>query len=73
MKRTMLIVVLVLMIALVAAIPAMAAPPCNDTDGDGSPSGSEYAEHHISDLAKSGGLGNDEHKPGTHRGFSVCL
>ena len=73
MKRTMLIVILVMLIALVAVLPAMAAPPCNDTNGDGSPSGREYAEHHISALAKEGGLGNDAHKPGSHQGFSICL
>ena len=51
---------------------AHAAPPCNDSDGDGSPSGHEYAKHHISSLAKLGNLGNDGHKPGSHQGFSVC-
>lgn len=47
--------------------------PCNDSDGDGSFSGQEYAKHHISAFARDGQLGNDAHKPGTHRGFSVCL
>jgi len=75
-KRTMLIVVLVLMIALVAAVPAMAAPPCNDTGGDGSPSGNEYAQHHIKPLAQGGNLGAEPsghaHTPGSHQGFSAC-
>ena len=75
MKQKLMVVVLVLVIALVAVVPAFAhtAPPCNDTDGDGSPSGAEYAAHHISALAKIGGLGNDGHKPGAHQGFSLCL
>ncbi|WP_108025028.1 hypothetical protein [Melghirimyces profundicolus] len=62
--------------AFVAAGPGAAeahqAPPCNDSNGDGSPSGQEYAHHHIVPMAQSGHLGNDGHKPGTHRGFSVC-
>lgn len=75
MLRKVLLVALVLLIALVAVLPAAAhsAPPCNDSDGDGSPSGREYAAHHISSLAKEGGLGNDGHKPGSHQGFSLCL
>ena len=48
------------------------APPCNDTDGDGSPSGREYAQFHISAMAQEGMLGNGGHKPGSHRGFSLC-
>lgn len=57
---------------MVAAISAFAhpAPPCNDTNMDGRPSGHEYAEHHIVPLAHDGLLGQG-HKPGTHRGFSV--
>jgi hypothetical protein len=75
MLRKVLLVALVLLIALVAVLPAAAhaAPPCNDSDGDGSPSGREYAAHHISFLAQEGGLGNDGHKPGSHQGFSLCL
>lgn len=55
------------------AAQAHDAGPCNDTDGDGEPSGQEYAEHHIVALALEQGLGEDGHKPGTHQGFSVCL
>ena len=70
------IVTIVLALTLVFGAAGLAfghvAPPCNDTDGDGSPSGQEYAKHHISALAKIGGLGNDAHKPGNHKGFSVC-
>jgi hypothetical protein len=75
MLRKVMIVVLVVLVALVAVMPAAAhsAPPCNDADGDGSPSGLEYATHHVSELAKAGGLGNDGHKPGAHKGFSLCL
>lgn len=74
MLRKVLLIVLVVVLALVAVLPAAAhvAPPCNDSDGDGSPSGREYAQHHISAMAKQGMLGNDGHKPGTHHGFSVC-
>lgn len=73
MKKLMMII-LVVAIALMAVTPALAhtAPPCNDADGDGSPSGREYAEHHIVSLAHDGALGNDGHKPGSHRGFSAC-
>jgi len=71
-KRTMLIVVLVLMIALVAAVPAAAhiGGPCDNLAGE--PGNSGYAKHHIAALATEGGLGNDAHKPGTHQGFSAC-
>ncbi|RBW69472.1 hypothetical protein [Bacillus taeanensis] len=59
-----------IMIAGVAG--AHTAPPCNDSDGDGLPSGQEYAQHHIVSMAHDGMLGNDGHKPGVHHGFSVC-
>jgi hypothetical protein len=48
------------------------APPCNDTDGDGSPSGQEYAQFHVAALAHEGMLGTGGHKPGEHHGFSLC-
>lgn len=63
---------LVLTFALASPVFAHSAPPCNDTDGDGSPSGREYAEHHIVPLATSGELGADGHVPGAHHGFSLC-
>jgi hypothetical protein len=47
------------------------AGPCNDSDGDGMFSGREYAEHHIVPGAQSGFIPN-QHKPGTHHGFSLC-
>lgn len=74
--RRYAVLVLVIAVLMVMAIPAAfahVAPPCNDTNGDGMPSGHEYAQHHISAMAKEGMLGNDGHKPGSHRGFSVCL
>lgn len=74
MTKKLLLMSLVLLLTLAFATPAFAhsAPPCNDSNGDGSPSGAEYAEHHIVSLATAGALGNDGHKPGTHRGFSLC-
>ena len=69
--RKFLIIVLVVIVALVSVVPVLAhsAPPCNDS---GEPGNSDYAQHHIKPLATSGGLGNDGHKPGAHRGFSIC-
>ena len=71
MKRRLIVVLLVLIVALMLVVPAFAhsAPPCNDS---GDPGNSDYAQHHISALAKIGGLGADGHIPGTHQGFSVC-
>ncbi len=43
--------------------------PCNES---GEPGNSDYAQHHIVPLAKSGGLGDGGHKPGSHQGFSAC-
>ena len=74
MLRKLFLIALVVIIALVVVLPAAAhnAGPCNDANGDGSPSGREYAQHHISFLAKSGGMGANGHVPGTHHGFSIC-
>ena len=74
MKKNILVVTLVLLLALALATPVFAhnAGPCNDTNGDGSPSGAEYAAHHIVALATEGELGADGHVPGSHRGFSFC-
>ncbi len=70
MKKRIIIFIAVAMLVLAYALPASAhtTGPCN-----GDKTGREYAEHHISEFAKAGNLGNDAHKPGTHRGFSVCL
>ncbi|WP_205855916.1 hypothetical protein, partial [Phytoactinopolyspora endophytica] len=46
------------------------AGPCNDSDGDGEFSGREYAEHHIVQGAHDGIIGQ-QHKPGSHQGFSA--
>lgn len=73
-KRLILVVVLALLVTMVAVMPAFAhsAAPCNDTDGDGQPSGHEFAAHHIVPLAQEGMLGAGGHVPGSHHGFSLC-
>jgi len=73
MKKLML-VILVVALAMTIVSTAFAAPmpPCNDFNGDGSPSGFEYAQYHIVAAAQAGILGH-VHKPGAaHQGFSVC-
>jgi hypothetical protein len=74
MKKKMIVLTLVLLLTLALATPVLAhsAPPCNDSDGDGSPSGREYAAHHIVPLATMGELGAGGHVPGSHHGFSLC-
>ena len=74
MKKKMIVLSLVLLLTFILVTPVFAhsAPPCNDANGDGSPSGAEYAAHHIVPLAQDGALGNDGHKPGAHHGFSLC-
>lgn len=74
-----LFVAVLLLVLLFVPIALAQAPPCNDTDGDGSPSGREYAEHHVSAMAKEGDIGTADHDgdgmshtPGSHRGFSLC-
>ena len=66
-----------MMVTMAPAVSAHSLPPCNDGSGNvgsvaGGATGALYAKHHISALAKVGGLGNDAHKPGSHRGFSLC-
>lgn len=72
-KVAVMLATLILVLAFAASASAHRAPPCNDSDGDGSPSGHEYATHHIRPMAQAGMLGDGGHKPGTHRGFAVCL
>lgn len=74
MRRFALLLLLVGMLILSLTVPALAhtAPPCADTDGDGSASGHEYAQHHIVSLARAGELGAGGHIPGSHQGFSLC-
>lgn len=71
MRKVIMALVMGLALALGAAAPAIAhtAPPCNDS---GEPGNSDYAQHHIRPLAQEGGLGEGGHKPGTHRGYSLC-
>ncbi len=73
MKKLMLLVLVVaLAMTIVSTAFAAPMPPCNDFDGDGSPSGYEYAQYHIAAMAKAGILGQG-HKPGVvHQGFSTC-
>lgn len=72
--RKFLMTFMLVGLMMVAAIPAFAhaTGPCADSDGDGQPSGAEYARHHIVAMAHEGALGNGGHKPGAHRGFSFC-
>lgn len=70
--KKVLFLVLIFAIALLTVSTAFAAEaPCFDADGDGSPSGFEYAKNHIVPLAHDGVLGQG-HKPGSHHGFSLC-
>jgi hypothetical protein len=72
MKKKLIVVSLVLLLTFALATPVFAASPCNDTNGDGSPSGYEYATYHIVPLATAGMLGAGGHIPGEHHGFSLC-
>ena len=73
MKKVVLVllVVVISMLAVSSAFAAAPLLPCNDMDGDGSPSGYEYAHGHIVALAHLGNLGQG-HKPGSHMGFAAC-
>jgi len=59
-----------LALATIGSASAHITGPCGP---DGTFSGAEYAAHHISAMAKEGLLGNGGHKPGSHRGYSLCL
>ena len=74
MNRKLLAICLSLVFVLALATPVLAesAPPCNDTDGDGFPSGREYARYHVVPMAQAGELGAGGHVPGEHMGFSFC-
>lgn len=63
---------LALLSLTLAAGSVAAHGPCADIDGDGSPSGQEYGQFHISSHAPHG-VALDAHNPGTHQGFSLCL
>ena len=49
MRRLFISLILAMMLLMAVAGSALAdqAGPCNDKNGDGSPSGQEYAKHHI--------------------------
>ncbi|HSK16955.1 MAG TPA: hypothetical protein VK915_12425 [Gaiellaceae bacterium] len=72
MRRLLLLAATAAGALAVAGGSAAQAPPCNDTDGDGSASGREYAQYHVAALAQEGMLGAGGHKPGEHRGFWLC-
>ena len=68
MKRLFGFLLLIAVVVLVAAPLAYGdhnVGPCNDS---GEPGNSDYATHHIVPAEQ----GSDAHKPGAHRGFSVC-
>ncbi len=69
MRRIVVFAVLVILL-MVLMIPTALADhnvgPCNDSGEVGN---SDYAKHHIVPAT----LGNDAHKPGSHRGFSLCI
>ncbi len=76
MRRRLAVVLATVALMMVMVVPSALAHnggPCNDS---GEPGNSDYAEHHIAFLAKSGGIGQPGvvHNPGVgHQGFSVCL
>jgi len=73
MRKSLAILIATMALLLASAVPVSAHAPCNDVNEDGSPSGREYAEFHVAEMAKLGNIGGDGHVPGTHRGFSLCL
>ena len=75
MRRLRLVVALALTALLaigVGAAPVAAHGPCDDVNADGSASGWEYGQFHISSHPPHG-IGVGGHNPGTHQGFSLCL
>ncbi len=64
MKRIVLIGLLVLVLALVVAVPAFAQE-------DHCASGRAFGQHHA-EMAQMGMLGKDMN-PGMHQGYSTCL
>jgi hypothetical protein len=80
MRRRLAVVLATVALMMVTMVPVAFADnlgPCNDGgDGTGVSTGRNYAKHHISFLAKTGGIGQPGvvHNPGVgHQGFSVCL
>jgi hypothetical protein len=72
MKRTVIALALATLLALAATASTAAHGPCDDVNGDGSPSGQEYGQSHVSSHTPHG-IGVEGHNPGTHQGFSLCL
>ena len=72
MRRLVVLAAVTAAVLVGAGASGAQAPPCNDTDGNGSPSGREYAQFHVTALAQEGMLGAGGHKPGEHHGFSLC-
>ncbi len=74
MRKTALLLATTATVALTLGTAGPAAAhddgPCNMTGGAGH---SDYATHHIVANAHEGTLGNEGHKPGSHRGYSFCL
>lgn len=60
-------------LALGTAAPASAHQQGGPCGASSDPGHSGYAAHHVVPAAQAGALGNDGHKPGEHRGYSVCL
>lgn len=71
-RRLLAAAALALLMAVIVAGPVSAHGPCDDVNADGSPSGMEYGQFHISSHAPHG-VALDAHNPGTHQGFSLCL
>jgi hypothetical protein len=70
--KKLVILGLVIMIAMLAAVPAFAhkAPPfCHDFNDDGKVNSQDLADFH---KTIPGELGAGGHIPGGNRGFSVC-
>lgn len=72
MLRRLLLVLTILLALAAFSLPAMAhqAGPCGATEDPGH---SGFAQHHIVPFAQEGMLGDGGHKPGAHRGYSLCL
>ncbi len=67
-RKIIAALVLAMMSALMFGSSAFAhQAPCDEALGPGH---SEYAQHHVAPLAKSGGLGAGGHIPGEHQGYA---
>ncbi len=69
MRKRLAVIIMTVMVTMTLATGASAdhnVGPCNLVAEAGN---SAYAKHHIVPAT----LGNNAHKPGTHRGFSLCI